>query len=335
MAFRLSQSQFFNPIRYNMKRRLFTLMLGLGTLFSSCQPFQQKSLDPILVYTPPSYHLENLPSPFPPLTEDEHFQPWAQEIVIGDRFARDLDLYRAITCYKRALILLSDDQMERRLQLHYDILLCYYLGHKYLEASQTFESTDLFDVNPLFPAYSNLLLILYDTYRELKQDEKADRIYEIIQKCSPGTAQDIELFSSIKEARMANISCQMESHPAREALQSEWNQYWQQTKSPGQARLLNALLPGAGYYYLGQKQSALTSFVINSLFTAAAYQFFQRGYVAAGLITTSLELGWYFGGINGAGLEAQEFNMRLYEGSAQRMLEENRLFPILMFETSF
>ena len=95
------------------------------------------------------------------------------------------------------------------------------------------------------------------------------------------------------------------------------------------------LLPGAGYYYVGQKKAALTAFVINSLFTAAAYQFFAKGYPAAGFITLSFEAGWYFGGINGAGLAAKEYNERLYEVKAKDFMLKERLFPLLTFETSF
>src|SRR5262249_54042528 len=111
--------------------------------------------------------------------------------------------------------------------------------------------------------------------------------------------------------------------------------YPSQAKSPQTARVLNGLLPGAGYYYIGQKKAAFTSFVINALFTAAAWQFFQRGYPAAGAITTGLELGWYLGVITGAGLGAQQYNDRLYEGVARKILIHQQAFPILIWETSF
>jgi hypothetical protein len=118
-------------------------------------------------------------------------------------------------------------------------------------------------------------------------------------------------------------------------MEKDFAFYEQFTKSPSKARTLNAILPGAGYAYVGQKRSAVTSFLINALFTAAAYQFFSRGYTAAGAITASLEMGWYFGGINGAGIEANEYNARIFEGVGRKMLTDHTCFPVLMFETSF
>lgn len=322
-------------VAIKFKKFAFLLLaIGLMTMLTCCQPIQNTT-EPVIIYNPPIRHFQCTPSAFPPFSTHEKQQSWANEIILGDQFAREIDLYRAITCYKRALFTLPEDEVERRLQIDYNIILCYYLGHKYQETANTFEESNLVTANPLFPAYNNLLLILYDTYQRLQQEDQAQKIFEIIQKCSLETAQDLTLFSAIKEGRLDEIQSLICVHRDQELLQDKWNFYTEQAKSPGKARALNAILPGAGYYYIGQKKSALTSFIINSLFTAAAYQFFHRGYVAAGLITSSLELGWYLGGINGAGLEAQEFNTRLYEWTGQRMLTEHQLFPVLMFETTF
>ncbi len=98
---------------------------------------------------------------------------------------------------------------------------------------------------------------------------------------------------------------------------------------------MNAILPGAGYYYVGQKKTAVTSFLINALFIGTAWVFFQQKNVPAALITLSFETGWYFGGINGAGLAANEYNERLYEVNTKEQLFENKLFPLFYFKKSF
>ena len=87
--------------------------------------------------------------------------------------------------------------------------------------------------------------------------------------------------------------------------------------------------------YIGQKKSALTAFLLNSLFIAAAYEFFHHGHVAAGIITTSFEAGWYFGGIYGAGEEAKYYNERVYEQDATAILNDTKLFPVLMIQYGF
>ena len=312
----------------------FLVLMGLISHLISCQ-LPHHPLEPTIVYNPSEHQLTQLPSAFNPLSDKEKQQEWAKELLIADIFARELDLYRAITCYKRALVLLPEEAIERHLQIDYDLILCYYLGQKYQEAINIFEASALINANPLFPAFNHLLMILYDSYTQLRQNEKAELILELIKKCSPETGADLSLFSHLTKGDLAKVEIDLCVHRNQEKLQAALNTYYQYAKSPRKARMLNAILPGLGYYYIGQKKSAITSFVINTLFTAAAYQFFQRGYSAAGLITTSLELGWYLGGINGAGLEAEEFNTRLYEGVGKKMMSENDLFPILMFETSF
>lgn len=319
----------------NRLYRLAHILMGMGLIvvLIGCQPIQPK-IEPEIICTPPQ-RICQLPSAFPALSVVEQQQEWAKELILGDAFARELDLYRAITCYKRAFILLPEVAVERRLQIDYDLILCYYLGQKYQEAINVFEASELTNINPLFPAFNNLLLILYDAYQQVGQEDKVERIFELIEKCSPETAADLSLFSHLKEGDLEKIQVESYQHRSQEVIQRELSTYYEHAKSPSRARTLNAILPGAGYYYIGQRKSALTSFLINTLFTAAAYQFFQRGYIAAGLITTSLELGWYLGGINGAGLEAQEFNTRLYEGIGKKIITDNDLSPVLMFETTF
>ena len=95
------------------------------------------------------------------------------------------------------------------------------------------------------------------------------------------------------------------------------------------------ILPGAGYLYVGQKQSAVTAFLLNGLFIAAAVHFFCKWEIAAGVITTSFEAGWYFGGIYGAGESAKLYNERVYEDLAYPALNRNGLFPVLMLQYGF
>ncbi|WP_068467277.1 tetratricopeptide repeat protein [Candidatus Protochlamydia phocaeensis] len=317
------------------KRFIHVLLIGgLAFAGTSCQPVQSK-MDPVIIYTPPPQRISELPSAFSPLSEEEKQQEWARELLMGDAFAREWDFYRAITCYKRALILIPDQAIERRLQLDYDMILCYYLGHKYQEAINIFEASDLIQVNPLFPAFNNLLLILYECYQQTQQEEKAECIWEVINKCSPETAMDLSLFWHLKKGQIEEAQAEVCGHRDFQTMQPDLDLYYQYAKSPTKAKYLNAILPGAGYYYVGQRKAAVTSFIINALFTAAAYQFFRHGYPAAGLITASLEMGWYYGGMNGARIEAEEFNNRLYEGVSKKILTDHRLFPVLMFETSF
>ncbi len=302
-------------------------------MLSSCS--LKTKFEPRITYIPPTTRISDLPSAFQPLTEEERTQDWGKELILGNAFAEEWDLYRAITCYKRALILLPCDNIDRKLQIEYDLILAYYLGQKYQEAINIFEAGSISNANADFPAFSNLAILLYDCYLQIKQEEKATCVYQIIEKASPETAQDLALYTDIKAGDIAAVQVDIDCHPKRECLQADFDNYYEFAKSPKKARLYNAILPGLGYYYVGQKRAAVTSFLINALFTAAAYQFFHKGYIAAGAITASIEYGWYYGGINGAGIAANEFNQSLFEGTGKKILSDNNCFPVLIFETSF
>lgn len=317
-----------------MKIDKLILIVTLAFSLLGCQRIHY-NMEPAIVYIPQVNQIEQLPSAFAPLTEEEQTQPWAQELITGDAFARELDLYRAITSYKRARILIPKSNSERLLQIDYDIFLAYYLGRKYQDAVDTVERSPLIEATPAFPAFTTLITALYDCYRELGQCERAESILKLIEKGSAETANDLTLYSLLMEGRLMEAQAEICEHPKKIDLEQSLDLYYSLAKSPSRARNLNAVLPGAGYYYVGQKNSAITSFLINSLFIAAAYQFFNRGYVAAGLITTSIEAGWYLGGINGAGIEAEEYNRSLYEQTAKNMMIQADLFPILTFQTAF
>ena len=320
-------------------KRIDGLLKGLIVYFllflQGCVPSCPQKMEPVIICTPSTHQISQLSSPFPPLSSEEKQQEWGKELLIGDVFAREWDLYRAITCYKRALILIPQEAIERRLQLRYDLILAYYLGNKYQEVITNFEEGELAEATPHFPAFNHLLVIVYDSYSQLQIYEKATCVMQAIQKYSPETAEDLNLYSTIKSGDLESTREVIENHRTSEDMRADLDFYEQYAKSPKIARRLNAILPGAGYYYVGQKRSALTSFLINSLFTWASYEFFHRGYIGAGCITASLEAGWYLGGINGAGIEAHEFNTRLFEGMGKKVLTTHQCFPVLMFEKSF
>lgn len=192
----------------------------------------------------------------------------------------------------------------------------------------TFDHSNLRYVDPQFPAFHDLLLILYDTYNQEKMTSQAQRIYQLIQQYFPDEAENLSLSSALLRADFPVL----ESTPRFAAFLEDYNS---RKKSIGTAQGLNALLPGAGYLYLGQNQSAATAFFLNSLFIAASAYFFDQGNIAAGIIFTSFEAGWYFGGIYGAGLEAKSYNERLYENMTTPMMNREKLFPALMLNYAF
>ena len=75
-------------------------------------------------------------------------------MIIGAAFAHQLDLYQAITAFKRAAILIPPEQAARALQIQYEILLCYYIGKKPDDVIYTFENSALSRATTDFPVLS-------------------------------------------------------------------------------------------------------------------------------------------------------------------------------------
>lgn len=299
----------------------------------ACTGCQTKNceIEPAIFYTPVQSQIEALPSAFPPLTKEEARKEWGRELYLGARFACELDYYRAITAFKRALFLLSKNERERRYQVEFSIVQCYYLGGKYTDALYAYESSSLRETTCLFPAYRDLLIILIDCYKRSPNPERAEPYEQLLEAFDLNAATNMKLYESVRSGNLARLSQDFNDPELTDFLY----EYQANTKSVRTAETLNAILPGAGYLYVGQPKTALTAFMINALFIATSYYFFDHGNIPAGIITASIESGWYFGGINGAGLAAKEYNEAIYNESGKNFLCKRKLFPILMFEKTF
>lgn len=276
-------------------------------------------------------YIQSLPSCFPPLTPEELTQPYGHEMLIGSKFAKSLDLYQAVTSFKRAEILLPENS-HRLEQIQYQILLCYYMGRKWDEVLYTFNQSKLRYATVSFPAFHDLIVVLYETYKQLHKDAQAAQMLELMRANYPKEAEDLQLATALSEGDLEILKQEAPTHPF---LTPVLDQYELEKKKVGKAQALNALIPGAGYLYLGQKQSALTAFLLNSLFIGASVYFFENHNIAAGTIFATFEAGWYFGGIYGVGLEAKSYNERLYESLATPVMYRQGLFPALRIQYAF
>lgn len=308
---------------------LIAISLSLGSCYRV-----PKEIEPQINYVVQERYLRQLPGPFSPLTPEEKQTPWGTEYLIGISFARSLDLYQAITAFRRAEIL-APDTSPRKLEMAYEILLCYYLGQKYEEAAQSYQNSPLSRATPEFPAFHDLLIILYDIYQQLGECSQADQILDLIRQAYPDEYDTLTLSSALQSADFPLLDHFASSPPERPYLTTLLCCYDDQKKSPRAAALLNTLLPGAGYFYLGQKQTAVTALLINGLFIASSAYFFIHGPIYAGIITAGFEAGWYFGGIYGAASEAKFYNERLYERLANPMMNCERLFPVFRLNYAF
>lgn len=304
------------------------------TTFSGCHRVPDH-VEPKISYAASDRYLTSLPSPFPPLSSEEKKEDFGKEYLIGISFARHLDLYQAITAFKRAEILIPANFPERFLEIQYEILLCYYVGQKYQEVIDTFEKTKLKTVTPSFPAFHDLIIVMQNSYLEVGNQAQAERLQEFLKTQDLPAGEKLELSTALLKADFPTIEEFAQKSPYDAYLDPFLKDYQKEKKSVGLTQGLNALVPGSGYLYLGQTQSAITAFLLNSLFIGASAYFFDQGNLAAGIIFASFEAGWYFGGIYGGGLEAKYYNERLYERKVQPLMIQEKLFPVLMLRYAF
>lgn len=319
-----------------MKRSLKALFCFAISVLSltSCYRVPDQ-IEPEFSYVVQDKYIKSLQTSFPPLDEHEKAQEWGREYQIGVAFAKRLDLYRSVTAFRRAEILVPDSDYHRKQEVEYYVILCYYLGKRYDEALDAFEDSTLRIIDTKFPTYHDLLVILYECYLNTEKEEKARKVLSIVQNQFPETAKQLELSTAITKAELTSLKKKTYSPRTANDVSHLTTEYNAQKKSVALAQGLNALVPGAGYLYVGQKQSALTAFLLNGLFITAAVELFLHGHTAAGIIVTSFESGWYFGGIYGAGEAAKLYNERLYEDKAITTLNNNSLFPVFTLKYGF
>lgn len=273
--------------------------------------------------------------------------PSDQEYWIGAELAKQGDDYRAITHFKRSSLLASSQ--EQQVQSALAALAGYHLAQQAPQGLQYFWSNKLFkQIPPEHPYWLDSRLLAsqlaiadldYDSLNEIHQ-QMSHHPHNKVQACAKYVELSVVLnqydplslktWLEIQKNQAITIDQETQSSAAL-LLQQHLNR----AKSPTTARWLNAILPGAGYFYVGQKSSAMTSFLLNTLFIAASARFFDRGDIAAGVLCTSFELGWYIGGINGAGIAAIEYNQDKWMKMSHKLLNEHKAFPILRLEHAF
>jgi tetratricopeptide (TPR) repeat protein len=245
------------------------------------------------------------------------------QLKLGDAFSSEGEYYRAITEYKKLLILFPDSP-------HADFALfkigmSYYHGEEYEQAVQTFAS-----FRKKFPASSHTYAVSYQqglALVRLNLPDQASEAFAAAEAASPASASDqrkavfgrvlAEYDRGNTDAVRIGLERFMEKHPPDDqgakqvttALSMLEQQQDQRSKSPLAAGILSAVVPGSGHIYSGHYGDGFTALLLNGLFiggTLAAVK--QENYPIAA-VAAIIGLPFYIGNIYGAANAATKWNI--------------------------
>ena len=267
----------------------------------------------------PTYNLSDI-------VKQEPVQDWVKEYNLGAAFASQKDTQSAVTCFKRALILCPKNSVHIK-EIEYAIVLTYYLEQQYFQAIQFFETHSLLYADAQFSAYHDLMIILHHSYEILQKTKKADIILKHISEFSEKDALGSQLTGAVLRKDFVAVEKVSEQMGQSKWIMKLTRSLLSKQKSQTVARWMNVVVPGSGYFYLGQKKAALTAFALNALLIWGSVQLFLSHYYTLGALTAIFEIGWYAGGIVGAKEATLIYNETLFANYAEKIIFHDDIAP--------
>jgi outer membrane protein assembly factor BamD (BamD/ComL family)/TM2 domain-containing membrane protein YozV len=253
------------------------------------------------------------------------------QLKIADAFMAEGEYYRAVTEYKKFLILFPDT--ERADYALFNMGAAYYRGEEYASATRTLGS-----LQEKYPVSGNAIqarLLEGFCYWKLKQYEKARALFDVLadthseSEYAPlalAASSLVALDEDIVGASRQNLERFVARYPEHAALSNvkeamalidEYRELPQ--KSPLLAGVMSAIIPGSGYMYAGHYGDAVTAFLINGLFIAGTITgISQENYAVAGIVG-GIGLPFYFGNIYGSANAAKKWNRGVREELRQKI----------------
>lgn len=252
-------------------------------------------------------------------------------LKVADAFRDEGEYYRAVTEYKRLLILFPDS--DKADYAFFNIGISYYRGEEYGSAATMFSL--------LREKYSDSKYILPShyfeglSYRKLKKYEEAKSKLDVLVHMYPATEYApraivakslIGLDEDNAAASKKELGRLIKDYPtdktatdAREALQVLKDYERLPAKSTIMAGALSAVVPGSGYMYAGNYEDGLTAFLINTLFISGTITaIHQRNYTTAYLVG-AFGLPFYAGNIYGSANAAKKWNVRVRQEQRKKV----------------
>ena len=243
------------------------------------------------------------------------------QLKVADSFLEEKEYYRAVTEFKKFLILFPDSNQFD--YVYWRLGQAYYLGSEYDQAVKSFSSLkDRYYRSPYTP---NAVYYEGLSYWKLRQYEKARASLEDLVREFPDSEaapesliasslvsldeEDIPASKKSLDQLLKGYPDYVKSKPAQDALDLLDHYQNRPQKSPFLAGVLSAVLPGAGYFYAEHYADGFTAFLVNALFIAGTITAIHQENYGLAAIVGGVGLPFYFGNIYGAANAAKKWNL--------------------------
>jgi TolA-binding protein/TM2 domain-containing membrane protein YozV len=261
------------------------------------------------------------------------------QLKIADAFMEEGEYYRAVTEYKKFLILFPDSAKAD--YASFEIAMAYFKGEEYGAAARSFLA--------LREKYPDSGYAIQAGYLEgvsqwkLKNYDRARAALEILVEQYPESEYAprslVVICLAALDENKAEVSRQalkrfLERYPdhlgeenVREALALLDRYQELPEKSPVLAGVMSAILPGSGYIYAEHYGDGITAFLINGLFIAGTITaIHQENYAVAGIVG-GVGVPFYLGNIYGSANAAKKWNLGVRNEIIQKI--HSTLSPLL------
>jgi tetratricopeptide (TPR) repeat protein len=261
------------------------------------------------------------------------------QLKIADAFMEEGEYYRAITEYKKFLILLPDSAKAD--YASFGIAMAYFKGEEYGAAVRSFVA-----VREKYPESGYAIPASYlegTSQWKLKNYDRARVALETLveqhpeSEYAPRSLVVISLAAldenkvEVSRQALKRFLDRYPGHPGEENVREavvQLDRYQElPEKSPVLAGVMSAILPGSGYIYAEHYGDGITAFLINGLFIAGTITaIHQENYAVAGIVG-GVGVPFYLGNIYGSANAAKKWNLTVRNEIIQKI--HSTLAPLI------
>jgi tetratricopeptide (TPR) repeat protein len=253
------------------------------------------------------------------------------QLKVADAFMEEGEYYRAVTEFKRFLILFPDSG-----RADYALLrtgTAYYEGEEYEQAVRSYSL-----LRRKYPSSTYAAKALYQealSYWKSKQYERARAALDQFADSHPDSDfAPIAIIASslaaldgekigLSRTRLDLFLARYPDHAASGKVEETLQLLAIYEQAPRKSRVLagfmSAVVPGSGYFYAGQYGDGVMALLVNGLFIASTVIAFGADNSAAAAIMGGIGFPFYLGNIYGAARAADKWNIRVRREIRDRM----------------